>query len=436
MNGLDAFERSIKGSLEQFEVPYNSADWTQLQQALDSSDRSSWFGSYGKYVAFGIGLLLLGGAIYLASPDGNNGKQALVAVAEDDQVLMDQAQDDQGTTAAINAVDGRSGLASEQQQDGPKDVLAGPATGTTTESTIEPVKRTTPGSDAKDAKKSAVPAVPAPVNADRAKAGKANAEEPFFRPSITEGCPGTVVEFNAEHLPESGIFLWNFGDGSFSNKPNPTHSYSKSGKFEVMLSHSSPGGGNIHNKPSADLIVIHEAPVALFNIQKQEYDGRLPSVHFENRSQGGSSYHWDFADGTTSKLAHPDHIFRKKGTYPVELVVTNANGCVDRKEKIIVVEEDYDLMAPKAFSPNGDGNYDLFIPEALRSLELGFRFMVYEPQTGRMVYETSDATKPWTGRFMNKGELCAPGTYVWAVEFKDGLHISESPFQGEVDLVR
>ncbi len=54
-----------------------------------------------------------------------------------------------------------------------------------------------------------------------------------------------------------------------------------------MLSHSSPGGGNIHNKPAADRIMIHEAPEASFNLLKQEYDNTVPSVHFENRSMGG-----------------------------------------------------------------------------------------------------------------------------------------------------
>ncbi|MCB0794775.1 MAG: PKD domain-containing protein, partial [Flavobacteriales bacterium] len=276
-----------------------------------------------------------------------------------------------------------------------------------------------------------------PVNADPDNgANDEGGAELAIRPSVTEGCPGTTVEFSAEHLPDEGIFLWNFGDGSFSNKPNPSHAYSKSGRFEVMLSHSSMAGGNIRNKPSSDLIVIHEAPEADFVPQPQQFNGHLPSTHFENRSLGGKQYHWDFGDGVTSNVPHPDHVYRKQGTYHVELVVTNARGCVDRQEKKVVVEHDYNLLAPEAFSPNGDGTNDLFIPEALRDLHLRFKLSIHDAASGELVYETTDATKPWTGRRSNRGDLCTAGTYVWVVEFPDAAHLSDIPFQGEVTLVR
>jgi hypothetical protein len=63
--------------------------------------------------------------------------------------------------------------------------------------------------------------------------------------------------------------------------------------------------------------VIHEAPKASFNAQKQEFEGHIPSIHFENRSNGAKQYHWDFGDGSTSVVAHPDHIYKNKGNYIV-----------------------------------------------------------------------------------------------------------------------
>lgn len=176
--------------------------------------------------------------------------------------------------------------------------------------------------------------------------GPKNSNELAFRSSTTEGCPGSTIKFNVDNMPDNGIYLWNFGDGSFSNKPDPEHTFAKSGKFEVMLSVSNSGGGNIRNKPSSDLIVIHEAPEAKFNTLKQEFEGHIPSVHFENRSEGGASYLWDFGDGTTSTVAHPDHVYRKEGAYHVELTVTNENGCIDQSMKDVHIERDYNLDAP------------------------------------------------------------------------------------------
>ena len=46
-NGLDAFERSLKEGLDHFEVPYNSADWTQMERVLNGGNRGWWVSSVG-----------------------------------------------------------------------------------------------------------------------------------------------------------------------------------------------------------------------------------------------------------------------------------------------------------------------------------------------------------------------------------------------------
>ena len=266
------------------------------------------------------------------------------------------------------------------------------------------------------------------LNEDRSSAAS-------IRASISEGCPGTAVTFAVENMPEEGIYLWNFGDGSFSNQSRPSHVFSKAGTFEVMLSHSSIGGSTVQNKPAADRIVIHEIPEASFKFLKQEYDNTVPSVHFENRSHGAVSYHWDFGDGHTSTIAHPDHIFKAAGDHTVVLTVTNTKGCTDRSERTIHIEEGYNLLAIKTFSPNGDGVDDLFIPDALKSLGVRFKLSIHDPRTGLLVYETSDPQRPWNGRIGNKGELCSAGEYVWMVEMKDGEKLGGT-YNGTLGLLR
>ena len=261
-----------------------------------------------------------------------------------------------------------------------------------------------------------------------------NANELTFRASVAEGCPGTSVEFKVSNMPEDGIYLWNFGDGSFSNHANPEHTFTKPGSYQVMLSMSSAGVGTIQNKPSSDVIEIHEAPMASFNVLKQEYDGHLPSVHFENRSLAGKRYLWDFGDGQTSTIAHPDHIYKKQGVYQVELTVTNEIGCEDKLMKDVKIDKDYNLDAPTSFSPNNDSFQETFMPEALRTLGVKFNLTVYSPN-GTLLYQTNDATKPWTGRPQNRGDMCAPGEYVWVVDVRESLHLAET-YTGKVKLER
>jgi gliding motility-associated-like protein len=200
-----------------------------------------------------------------------------------------------------------------------------------------------------------------------------------------------------------------------------------------MLSMSSAGAGTIRNKPSSDMIVIHDAPMAKFNVAPQNYKGQIPSVHFENRSLGAKSYRWDLGDGTVSTLAHPDHVYKAKGVYQVELIVTNEIGCVDRKIKEVRVENDFNLGAPASFSPNKDGKDDTFMPEALLDLTAKFQLAVYDP-SGTLVYNTSDPTHPWCGKVKNQGPVCTTGDYVWVVDIESGSQASET-FTGKVKLL-
>jgi hypothetical protein len=50
---------------------------------------------------------------------------------------------------------------------------------------------------------------------------------------------------------------------------------------------------------------------------------------FDNTSQGGTTYAWNFGDGSTSALSEPTHTFTSTGVYSVQLIVTNNCGLKD-----------------------------------------------------------------------------------------------------------
>lgn len=457
-NELDAFDQHVRGTLEQFEVPYNSADWAQLERALNGERRGWWLSGTGLAAMLVSGALVVGAAAYVLSSNGHPGEQPGLADAGANTPAAQQPQATNGT--ASSGVANNNGAANGGANDprngnanGGNDTsapLAGGgmyAAGTASRSTAVATEtrpnstgtrptetRTTAATLPKNAAANTPRSTPVLTSTHSTTTNAAAKAEPTFHASLSEGCPGAPVHFKVEHMPEDGIYLWNFGDGSFSNKANPEHTFTKPGNYQVMLSMSATGVGTIHNKPSSDMIVIHEAPKAAFNVLKQEYDGHIPSVHFENRTMGGKSYVWSFGDGGTSEIAHPDHIYKKKGIYQVELTVTNEIGCVDKTLHEVRIEKDYNLDAPASFSPNGDGTNETFIPEALRQLGVKFHLAVYDPNGG-LVYETSDATKPWTGRTNNRGDVLPAGEYVWVVDVSESLHLAET-YTGKVQLVR
>ncbi len=432
-NDLDAFEQRLKDSLEHYEVPYNSADWAQMERALASGVRG-W--GRGRALIAGLllaGGLLIGGTAYFMGRD--TGSQLAEGVPSNSLTTTPPAKNQEKTTSSAAQSDGtvssnfaskKETLTSELSKEAEsRDVATTNDASLVKQTTVvhahAPVSTSTKSIPTNTGLPAEAPLTPAPKSAGT-----------IFRASAKEACPGSPVEFTVEHMPEDGIYLWNFGDGSFSNKPNPQHVFSKPGRYQVMLSMSSAGAGTIHNKPSSDMIVIHDAPSAAFNILKLEYTGQVPSVHFESRAQGASSYHWDFGEGSVSTLPHPDHVYKQKGVYQVVQTVTNATGCVDRKVKELRIDKDFDLGAPKSFSPNSDGKDDNFMPQTLLELKTKFQLAIYDP-AGTLVYSTSDATRPWCGKVKNQGAVCSTGDYVWVVDVESANRTTET-FTGTVKL--
>lgn len=72
-----------------------------------------------------------------------------------------------------------------------------------------------------------------------------------------------------------------------------------------------------------------------FALNKIQSSISLPTVSgcksvgytFNNESQGGNIYYWDFGDGTTSNEFQPTHLFPDTGTYSIKLVVSDSLGC-------------------------------------------------------------------------------------------------------------
>ncbi len=430
-NGLDAFERSLRESLDQFEVPYNSADWTQMERTLNGGNRAWWVSGLGLSVLV-AGLVVVGGGTWYAL---NGGDTATSGSSVEE--MMASAVDPKDGAVVSEKTPITANVVTTPQQEANRPVQVNEPAQMTAKTTENPASKvgtaTSTGADTKTPPVGDNKPEP-PVTTKIGAASTPNANEITFKASVAAGCPGTAVEFKVSNMPEDGIYLWNFGDGSFSNHANPEHTFTKPGTYQVMLSMSAAGVGTIQNKPSSDVIVIHESPMAAFNILKQEYDGHLPSVHFENRSLAGKQYLWDFGDGQTSTIAHPDHIYKKKGVYQVELTVTNEIGCEDKIMKDVRIDKDYNLDAPASFSPNGDDFQESFMPEALRTLGVKFNLTVYS-SNGTLLYQTNDATKPWTGRPQNRGDLCGAGEYVWVVDVRESLHLAET-YTGKVKLER
>ncbi len=148
-----------------------------------------------------------------------------------------------------------------------------------------------------------------------------------------------------------------------------------------------------------------------------------------------SQYHWS-----------PEKVFRSDASYfyqnatatitdrkvPVYLMVMNSYGCKSFDTAVLTGHPCCDVYTPSAFSPNGDGLNDYFMPK-IRSYQIIASFSIFD-RYGKLVYENKNVQKGWDGNYIN-GEPAAQDTYMYLIQYTctDGQMYTE---KGDVTLVR
>lgn len=77
-------------------------------------------------------------------------------------------------------------------------------------------------------------------------------------------------------------------------------------------------------------------------------------VTFNNTTEGGTSYQWDFGDGATSTEKSPTHTYANKGKFVVTLSVTAANGKVEEGSTVVHIAK----TSPVKLDDNSFADWD------------------------------------------------------------------------------
>jgi PKD repeat protein len=159
-------------------------------------------------------------------------------------------------------------------------------------------------------------------------------------------------------------YLWDFGDGSTSMDPNPTHSYTQPGTYTVCLTVT---GYDSSSQEYCECCICYDVVVACTNPPcdadacvnatligplQYQFDALCSSTN------GSVTYLWDFGDSTpTSTSANPTHTYLNHGSYFVHLTITvtiNGVTCTDDTWYWITVSQACAPVANFTATPNGD----------------------------------------------------------------------------------
>jgi PKD repeat protein len=157
----------------------------------------------------------------------------------------------------------------------------------------------------------------------------ANSKAPVasFSAKPLSGTLPLKVVFTDKSTGKPTSWKWSFGDGTNSPMENPTHNYSKIGKFNVSLTVTNANGNN--TKTLKNYITVTaplKAPTAAFSVTN---DPKKPlTVKCIDKSTGSpTSWSWNFGDKTKiSTIKNVTHTYKKSGKYTITLTVKNSKG--------------------------------------------------------------------------------------------------------------
>lgn len=173
-----------------------------------------------------------------------------------------------------------------------------------------------------------------------------------FTSDVTSGVAPLEVSFtDLSTGGEPTSWVWIFGDGLTSTDPNPTHTYSGVGTYDVTLVVSNDGGSS--QKTVEDMITVNTPSTPVADFSATPRNGYEPmEVSFTDLSTNGpASWSWNFGDGSTSALQNPSHNYTSDGIYTVSLTATNAGGGdTETKEGYITVLDSGSFLEDIDFS--------------------------------------------------------------------------------------
>ncbi len=144
------------------------------------------------------------------------------------------------------------------------------------------------------------------------------------------------------------------------------------------------------------------------------------------------AWEWEFGDGNKSTEKDPIHIFSKAGEYEVKLIGYDLFGCTMIESNTVQVTSPEEMIAiPNAFSPNGDGLNDTFIPK-LRAVS-SFQLEVFNTWGEKLYITNSLESKGWDGTY--RGQLAPAGNYLYRITLTtlDGQLVNRT---GGITLIR
>ncbi|MAO71785.1 MAG: hypothetical protein CMD02_04675 [Flavobacteriales bacterium] len=178
-----------------------------------------------------------------------------------------------------------------------------------------------------------------------------------------------------------------------------------------------------------EVISIRESPIAELNFTPQITNINNSNIFFQDNSIDIVASICDLGDGNIiyDELSFY-HNYQDTGTYIIKYYVTNQYNCTDSLISELIVNPKYNIYIPNAFTPNGDGDNDYFLPSVIGVNK--YNMKIYD-RWGGLIYNEDNGK--WDGMINEK--FVTSGVYSYSILVFD---FSNKPFKytGNFSLIK
>ena len=239
-----------------------------------------------------------------------------------------------------------------------------------------------------------------------------------FQAGPWTGCPPHSVSFTNMSTTETATtYTWDFGDGSTSNAVSTSHMYMSPGVYPITLTMET-GGYCVRTleMDSPQAVEILPVPVAAIDVTPNQVDILNPVVWVEYLGDQNVDCYYSFGDGGGIEGCNGQYIYNDGGTFTITQTVVNEFGCTNTAEGQVSVSGSV-FYAPTAFTPDGDGLNDVWLPVVRGVSNYALRIT---NRWGELVFETNDPEEPWLGQMGTDGQhYCPNGVYLYRAVYFD-----------------
>jgi gliding motility-associated-like protein len=413
MSDKDKIEKIFKEALEGHEMPYNPEAWSAVSRALPKSQAplSSWFFAAASLAGVGLFAYFMWfnvestrDTITEQTPETNQSIAALISENSNNET---EAQEETISETVI---------AQEKNANDPIDELTKPFT-----SKIEDFGIIS-STDATEL-----------YSNDLTDVHHIQPVLPLYNCVID-----LVVGLNRIYCEHSEVHLainrelwkesatWILSNGKVFDGTEVRFKAEKDLKIRLRLTHSN----SRTELTDWYSLKVESGHLPEINITETERNTKKLFV-FENQNPSIEHLVWRI-DNKVCKGQTCDVYLTKQGTIEYQVESYDNRGCYSSITETVEVAEDYNLYVETAFTPNGDGLNDIFMPIALTMRNVSFKLQIFD-RNGKLVFESTEASNSWDGTI--SGSQAPEDIYIWSVSLINEEGYPEQ-YRGHLTLIR